>query len=182
MRSKLLETQSNTFFLFVEVEYNDIDFFVEFHYFVRVVDTSPAEVCDMDKTIDTAKVYKYTIRGNVLDDTLEHLSFFEARDNLFALLFEFLLDKGFVRYDNVFEFVIDFYNLEFHGFTHKHIIIAYGFDVDLRAGQECFYSEYFYYHTAFGTAFDVSVYYLLTFESSLYLFPSTCMFGEFVRE
>ena len=57
-------------------------------------------------------------------------------------------------YDNVFEFGIDFDNLEFHGFADEHIVVADGLDVDLRAGEESLDAEYVDNHAAFGTAFD----------------------------
>ena len=85
----------------------------------------------MYQTVDASKVYKYSVRSDILDDTLEYLSFFEARDNLFALLFELFLDKSFVRYYYILVFVVDFYYLEFNSFIDKYVVVAYRYHVDL---------------------------------------------------
>ena len=46
--------------------------------------------------------------------------------------------------------------MELHCFSDEYVVVAYGFDVDLRAGEECFYSEHVYYHAAFGATLDIT--------------------------
>ena len=48
MRSELLEAEGDTFLAVVEVEDNDFDSLVQLDDLFRVVDTSPAEVGDMN--------------------------------------------------------------------------------------------------------------------------------------
>ena len=136
----------------------------------------------MYQTVDASKVDKYSVRSDILDDTLEYLSFFEARDNLFALFFEFFLDKSFVRYYYVFVFVVYFYDLEFHSLIDKYVVVAYRLHIDLRTGQESLYSKYFYYHTTFCTGFDIAVNDFLTFESGFHSIPRTSVSGKSVRQ
>ena len=58
---ELLETESNAFFLVVEIEDNDIEFLVELYDFAGMIYAAPAEVGDVDKTVDTAKVDEHTV-------------------------------------------------------------------------------------------------------------------------
>src|ERR1051326_9261310 len=47
MRSKLLQSKCDAFFLVVEIENHHVDLLIEFHDLFRVADASPAEVGDV---------------------------------------------------------------------------------------------------------------------------------------
>ena len=85
----------------------------------------------MDETVNTAQVDKYTIAGDILNSTFEYLTFFELRDNLLLLFFEFCLDESLVRNNYVLEFVVDLHNLEFHSLTNEYVIVADWLNVNL---------------------------------------------------
>ena len=72
--AKLLETESDTLLRLIEVEDNDVDLLVESNNFLWVVDTSPREVCDVDKSVYATEVNEYTVTSDVLDCTLEYLT------------------------------------------------------------------------------------------------------------
>ena len=171
VRSKLFQTESDTFLLVVEVENNDIELLVERNDFFGVAYAAPRQVGDVDKTIDTAEVDEHAVRGDILDRTFEYLTFFEFSDDFFFLLFELGLNESFVRNNDILEFLIDFNDFEFHRFAYEYIVVANGFNVDLRTGQEGFDAEYIDNHTAFGTALDVTLDDFVVFESSIYAIP-----------
>ena len=118
---------------------------------------SPRQVGDVDETVNTAQVDKYTVAGDILNSTFEYLTLFELRDNLLLLFFEFCLDESLVRNNYVLEFVVDLHNLEFHSLTNEYIVVADWLNVNLRTWQECFDSEYVNNHTALSTALDVTL-------------------------
>ena len=131
MRCKLLETKGNTFFVFIEIENNNLDFLIKFDNLFRMVDTAPAKVGNVDQAVNAAQVNKYTVAGDVLDGTFEDLSFFKFLDDLSFLCFKFILDEGFVRNNHILVFVVDFDHLEFHDFIDKNVVIADRLDIDL---------------------------------------------------
>ena len=64
--SELLQTESNALLLLIEVEDNNIDLLVELNNLLRIVNAAPAEVADMDQTVNTLlELYKYTEVGEV---------------------------------------------------------------------------------------------------------------------
>ena len=78
-------------------------------------------------------------------------------DNLGFLGFDFVLDEGFVRNNDVLVFVVDLDDFEFHGLVDEDIVVADGLDIDLRTGEEGFdVVENGDDETAFGTALDVT--------------------------
>ena len=101
MSGELFETEGDTFFGVVEVEDNDVEFFVQMYDLFRMVYTAPREVGDMYKAVYAAQVDEHAVRGDVLDGTFENLTFFEFRDDVFLLLFEFRLYERLMRHYHV---------------------------------------------------------------------------------
>ena len=180
VRGELFQTESDAFLLVVEVENNDIEFLVERNDLFGVAYAAPRQVGDVDKTIDTAEVDEYAVRGDILDRTFEYLTFFEFGDDFFLLLFELGFDESLVRNNNVFEFLVDFNHFEFHGFANEYIVIANGFNVDLRTGQEGFDAKYIDNHTTLGAALDVTLDDFVVFKSSVHTIPRAGSAGFFV--
>jgi hypothetical protein len=52
----LFQTQSDSLLAVVEIKDNDIDLLIQLNNLFRMLDTTPAEVCDMDKTINTTEI------------------------------------------------------------------------------------------------------------------------------
>ena len=102
MRSQLLQAESDTLLLIIEVEDNDVELLVEFNHFFRIADAAPREVCDVNQTVYATQVDEYTVGCDILNGTFENLSFFEFTDDFFLLLFQFSLDKSLVRYNDIF--------------------------------------------------------------------------------
>ena len=85
----------------------------------------------MDEAVYAAEVDEHTVAGDVLDGAFQYLAFLQLGDDVFLLGFQFGLDEGLVRNDNVFEFLVDFNDFEFHCLAYEYIVVADGFNVDL---------------------------------------------------
>ena len=96
MSLELLQTESDSLLVLIEIEDNDIDLLVEGNNLLRMVDSAPGEVCDVDETVNTAEVHEYSVVGDVLDSTLKYLTFLELADDFCLLGFDFSLDESFV--------------------------------------------------------------------------------------
>ena len=182
MGLELLQAESDALLLVVEIEDNDVELLVELDNFLRMVDTAPREVGDVDETVDTAQVDEYAVGGDVLDGSFENLTLFELGDDFALLLFEFGLDECLVADNNVLEFLIDLDNLEFHCLAHKDVVVADRLHVDLRAGEECLDAEYIDDHATLGAAFDVAFDDLVVLESRVDAVPRTCSTSFAVRQ
>ena len=172
MRSELLQTKSDTLLVVVEVEDNDIDLLVEGNHFVWIAYAAPRKVCDVDESVNTAKVNEYTVRGDVLDSTFENLTLLKLADDFFLLCLKLSFDKSLVRNNNIAEFLVDLDNLELHSLAYEHIVVAYRMNVDLAAGKECFDAEYINNHTTLGAALDITLDNLFVVESGIDALPA----------
>ena len=149
---------------------------------MRIAYAAPREVCDMDESVNTTEVNKYTVRGDVLDGTLEDLTFLKLRDDFLLLCLKLGLDESLVRNNNIAELLIDFHNLEFHGLAYEYVVVAYRMNVNLAAWQECLDAEYINNHTTLGAALDVTLDNFLVVESSVDTLPALAQAGFLVRE
>ena len=96
MRSQLLQAKSDTLLLVIEVKDNHVDLLVELNDLLRMRNTAPREVSDVDQTIYATKVDEYTVRGDVLNGTLQDLALLQLRDNIFLLLLQLSLNESLV--------------------------------------------------------------------------------------
>ena len=132
MRSQLFQTKSYTFLLVIEVKNNNVQLLIQLNDFVRVIYATPRKVCDVNQSVYATQVNEYSVRGDIFNSTFKYLSFFQFRNDIFLLLFQLSLDKSFVRYNNVLEFLVDFNHFEFHGLANIDIIITNRLNIDLR--------------------------------------------------
>ena len=182
MRSELLQTESDTLLLLIEVEDNNVDLLVELYYLVRIVYAAPREVCDVNQSVNTTEVNEYTIRSDVLNNTLEDLTLLQLADDLLLLGLELSLDESLVRNNYVAELLVDLNNLELHGLTNELVVVAYGMNVDLATGQECLDAKYINNHTALSAALDVTLNNLLSLQSSVNALPALRHAGFLVAQ
>ena len=94
--SELLETESDTLLLLIEVEDNNVNLLVERNNLVWIAYAAPREVSDMYESVNTTEVNEYTVRCDVLNSTLEDLTLLKVRDNLLTLCLELSLDECLV--------------------------------------------------------------------------------------
>ena len=178
MWGKLLETESDTLLLLIEVKNNDLDLLVKSDNLFRVIDTAPREIGDMDKTVHTAKVNEYAVIGDILDCSLENLTLLKLTDELCSLLLLLCLKKCLVGNYHIAELLIDLNDLAVNILVDKLVIVADRLDVDLRTWKEGLDSEHVDNHTALGAGLYKSLYYLILLECLVNSVPrleGTCL-------
>ncbi len=77
-----------------------------------MVDAPPGDVGDMQQAVDAAEIDEGAVIGDVLDDALDHLTFFEVGDDLMALLGADLFEHGAARHDDIAAAAIHLQDLE----------------------------------------------------------------------
>ena len=147
-----------------------------------VADAAPGEVGDVHEAVHTAQVDEDAVAGDVLDGSFEHLALFELRHDLLLLGFELGLDEGLVADDDVLELLVDLDNLELHRLLDEDVVVAYGLDVDLAAGQECLDAEDVDNHAALRAALDEAFDHLLVFKGLVDAVPGLGHAGFLVGE
>ena len=55
MRLQLFQAEGDTLLVLVEVKHNDVDLLVEFQDFAWVRDTAPADIGDVQQTVDATQ-------------------------------------------------------------------------------------------------------------------------------
>ena len=126
----------------------------------------------MDESVNTAKVNEYTVRSDVLNNTLQDLTLLELTDDFLLLCLKLGLDESLVRDNNIAELLIDLHDLELHSLAHELVVVAYGVNVDLRTGQEGLDTEYVDNHTTLCAALDVTLDNLLGLEGCIDTVPA----------
>ena len=134
MWRELLHAEGNSLLVIIEIEDYNIQFLIEFNQFFWVIHAAPRHVCDVHESVNSAKVNEHTIRRDVLNSTLQYLTFLESTNDDSLLLLQFSLNERFVRDDHVLEFLIDFDNLEVHLFSDVNVEISDGLHIDLGSG------------------------------------------------
>ena len=80
--------------------------------FGRMVDAAPGHVGDMQQAVDAAEIDERAVVGDVLDDALDDLAFFEVLDDFRTLLGAALFENGAARHDDVAAAAIHLEDLE----------------------------------------------------------------------
>src|SRR5574344_116681 len=182
MWCELLQTKSDTLLLLIKIKDNNVNLLVKINNLMRIAYTAPRKVCDMNKSVYTAKVNEYTVRCNVLNSTLKYLTLFKVRDNFFLLCFQLSFNKSLVRNNNIAEFLIDLYDLEFHCLAYEYIVVTYWMNVNLTSWKECFNTEYVNNHTALSTALNITLNDFFILKSCINLIPTLIKASFTVRK
>ena len=96
MCCELLETERDLLLLLVEIKNNNLNLLLEANNFLWVINATPREVSDMDKTVNATEVNEYTIVSDILNNTLEYLTLLKLADELSSLLLLLCLKKCFM--------------------------------------------------------------------------------------
>src|SRR5690606_28617009 len=102
----------------------------------RMIDTAPGHIRDVQQAVDAAKVDKRTVIGDVLDQTVDDLTFFEACHDVGALLCTGLFENRAARNNDVATAAVHLEDLERLRLMHQRADIANRTNVDLAAWQE----------------------------------------------
>ncbi len=61
MRSELLQTESDTLLLIVEIKDNNVELLIEFNHFLRIAYAAPRQVSDVNQTVYATQVDEYAV-------------------------------------------------------------------------------------------------------------------------
>ena len=98
-----------------------------------MVDAAPCHVGDVQQAVDAAEVDERTVVGDVLDDAVDNLAFFEVLHDFRTLLGAALFENGAARHDDVAAAAIHLEDLEGLRVVHQRGDVADRTDVDLRS-------------------------------------------------
>ncbi len=154
MRGKLLVTESDPLLAGIELLDDDLDLLVEGDDLLGIVDPAPAEVSDVDETVNTTEVDEHAVVGDVLDSSLKDLTLLELADELGPAGLLLSLEESFMGDDDVAELLVDLDDLEVHGLVDIGVVVTDGLDVDLGAGQEGLDAEHVDDHATLGAGLD----------------------------
>jgi hypothetical protein len=101
-----------------------------------MVDAAPGHVGDVQQAVDATQIDECAVLGDVLDDAVDGLTFFEAGDQLGAGFGAGLFENGAARDNDVAAAAVHLEDLEGLHLVHQRADIADRADVDLAARQE----------------------------------------------
>ena len=133
---QLLQAQTDFSFFAVDGQNHDFDLLVHRNHFRWLRDTRVRHVCDVQQTVDAAKVDERTEVGDVLDDTLADLANFQFGHQFLLCVRTFLFDQRTTTDDDVTTLFVDLENFALHDAADVFADVARTADVDLRGRQE----------------------------------------------
>ena len=134
--SFLLETERYLFMFLVNADDDAFDFLVKVNNFRRMTYPAPTQVRDVQKTVKAAEINEYTEVGDILDDTLAYLTFFDFLKQFIFTAATFVFDEFSSGYDNVAIFGIDLEYLALNILPDETADVAWFANVNLRSRQK----------------------------------------------
>src|SRR5690606_30027029 len=126
----LLEAEGDTLAIAVHFDNHDIDLFTHLEHFAWVRNTAPGHIGDVEEAIETIKIDKGTVVGDVLDGAAAEIAWLDIVKQLAALGLALLFDKLATGNDDVLAIAVDLENLEIVGLANILVQILGGLDVD----------------------------------------------------
>src|SRR5580700_5470249 len=116
---QLLHAERDTVGLVVDLDDLDLHRLADGEHFGRVIDPAPGDIGDVKQTVDAAEINERTVIGDVLDDAVDDLTFFEILHQFLALLGAGLFQHGAARNHDVAAPAIHFEDLELLRLIHQ---------------------------------------------------------------
>ena len=117
--TQLFQTQRNTITFAVKTQYPHVQFVTYIDYFAGVADTFPGHVSNMQQTIDTAKINKRAIVGEVLDHAFDNGTFFYVFEQLLTFCAEFEFNNRTTGNHDIIALTVQFDDFEVQILTFK---------------------------------------------------------------
>ena len=134
----LLQTEGDTFLGVVDIQDHHFDFLTDFQHFVRVGDSAPAHIRDVQQAVHTAEIDECTEVRNVLDGALTQLTDFHfLEEGSSAVLAGFFQQFAAGNHD-VPAILVDLQDLEIVFLANEIVHVLHRADIDLAAGEERF--------------------------------------------
>src|SRR5262249_28816505 len=133
---QLLHAERDAVGLVVDFYNLDLHLLADIEHLGGMIDAPPGDVGDVQEAVDAAEVDEGAVVGDVLDDAVDDLPFFQILHQLLALLGAGLFQHGAARHDDVAAAAIHFQDLERLLIVHQRRHVADRPDIDLGARQE----------------------------------------------
>jgi len=133
---QLLHAERDAVGLVVDLDDLHLHGLADGQHFGRVVDPAPGDIGDVQQTVDAAEINERTVVGDVLDDAVDDLAFFEILHQFLTLLGTCLFENRTAGNHDVAAAAIHLEDLERLRIVHQRRDVADRADIDLRARQE----------------------------------------------
>jgi hypothetical protein len=133
---ELLHAERDAVRLVIDLDDLHLDGLTDGQHLGRMIDAAPGHVGDMQQTVDAAEVDERTVVGDVLDDAVDNLAFFEVLNDFRTLLGAGLFQNRTARNNDVAAALVHLEDFEELRVVHQRGNVADRADVDLRARQE----------------------------------------------
>ena len=136
IRLELLHAERDAVGFLVDADDLYLDRLADGQDFRRMVDATPCHIGDVQQAVDAAEVDERTVVGDVLDDAVDNLAFFEVLNDFRTLLGTGLFENGTARNDDVAATLVHLEDFEGLRVVHQRGDVADRTDVDLRTRKE----------------------------------------------
>ncbi len=133
---ELLHAERDTVGFLVDADDLNLDLLANVEDFRRMVDAAPCHVGDVQQAVDAAEVNERTVIGDVLDDAVNNLAFFEVLNDFRTLLGTGLFENRTARNDDVAATLVHLEDFEGLRVVHQRRYVADRTNVDLRTRKE----------------------------------------------
>ena len=133
---ELFVAQADALIFFRVLEDFDLDLVADLNDFVRMIDTTPAHIGDVEEAVDAAQVNERTVFGDILDDTVEDGTFVETFFRLCLENIALFFEQGAAAQNDVATFLVELDDLETVRLADEFVEVAGRTELDLAAGQK----------------------------------------------
>src|SRR5450631_3564503 len=109
---QLLHAERNTVGLVVDLDDLDLHGLTDGQHFGRVIDPAPGDIGDVQQAVDAAEVDERAVIGDVLDDAVDDLAFFEILHQFLALFGTGFFENRAARHHDIAAAAIHLEDLE----------------------------------------------------------------------
>ena len=137
----MFEAQGDLLALGINLQDHYLDLFVDLYDFRRMADPAPAHIGNVQQPVQAAQIYKRAKLGDILDDALTQLAFFQGSHQLALGLGAAFLDNFAARDNDIAAFLVNLENLRFDLFADELANIARPTNVYLAGGKEGWHAD-----------------------------------------
>src|SRR5262249_36584106 len=119
--NQLLIPQADALLVTVEFEHFDLDVLADFEQLVRILDSSPRHVRDVEQAVQAAEVDERAVFGDVLDLAFDDDPFLEILEGFVLLAVDHLFENSLARENDVATFLVDLEDADFNLFVPEAV-------------------------------------------------------------
>src|SRR5579859_815529 len=134
--AELLKAERDALLFLIKLQDDDVEFLLRLYHVGRMLDAAPAEVGEMEKTVDAAEINESAVFGDVLDVAVHDLAFRECLHQLRALGVQLFFENGAAADDHVAATAVELGDADLHFRAGQVVEVLRGAKIKLRAGQK----------------------------------------------